>query len=1165
MATLLLIENAFRPDANPRQEPVRAGERISSMLRRVGYLKGRGAKAVRKVPFIVVRNGEPVLIAQMSTRIKAKDHISVIHLPKGGGGGSNPLQMVLTVAIAVAAAYTGGLAATAFGSQLAGAAVSAAVMIGGTLLLNMFFPPQMPSAMSLNREKASPTYSISSQGNQARLMEAIPVLYGRFRTFPDLASAPYTESRGNETYLYQLFCITQGQMDIETIQVENDNVSTYGEIEYQVVNPGQSVTLFPDNVISSPAVNNFELTAPDEPGNIKGPFAVSNPGVQVNYVGIDLYLPGGAYRMNDKGRFETSKVNVKFEYQAINDAGVPTGPWQLLFEKEYAFATNTPQSISEKVEVPLARYQVRGYRTSDKPNDNREINTIQWAVMRGYAPSVRQYGDVTLLAMIIKATNNINQQTSRRINVIGTRKLPVWDPVNGWSVNPVATTNPAWAAADILRNTTYGRRLPTSRINIQELYRLSQVYQARGDEFNGVFDTTSQLWDALTKVLRVGRTVPINYAGLIDFVRNEPKTVPTYMFQPQNMVENSFSTEYAFAEPGSTPNYVQVEYINRETWVSETVDCVLPGVAPTIPAKVQLMGVTSRAQAWREGMSLAAANRDQRRQISFSTGFEGYLPRFGDLVQISHDVPQWGYSGEVLGLNAGPDSEEYGLQGELTTTEELVFVPGLTHQIAFKKRDGSPHGPFNVVPHPSGLYNKAIVQATVAQLQQIYISDGFREELTQYQFGPTERRGLRAVALSATPDSDGKVLLTFTNYAESVHAAENGGVTPPPGPDSNLPGIVTVPVIDSVKLELTPYAWQQLIVATPARGARLYEYEISQDGLNWSNLGTATSPSMQVNLSGGTWFVRVRAIGNLTGPWTTWTGVVEASTLPASRVDHVSITSVVFGIDLEWAVREDDYLAASVEVYWGTTNVLGNATRLIDMPLPGNKFSVTDLGPGAVRYFWFRAIDEAGRVGPWYNNGVGLMGKSSDQADIIMAYLDGKITETQLAQSLIEKIDSGGGAAVEVEAIQNALAAMYTIKTQLTAGGRTALAGIGVGVENNDGVLESQVLVLADRFAVGRSDDATGTFKSMFIIDNGNVYIDTAFIKNGTITNAMIGNVLQSNNYVPGVSGWRIDKATNTIEINSPLPGGGRLTIDSQAVVVYDPNGIDRARFGWIP
>ncbi|WNO49195.1 hypothetical protein [Achromobacter phage ewik_TL4] len=168
MATLLLIENAFRPDANPRQEPVRAGERISSMLRRVGYLKGRGAKAVRKVPFIVVRNGEPVLIAQMSTRIKAKDHISVIHLPKGGGGGSNPLQMVLTVAIAVAAAYTGGLAATAFGSQLAGAAVSAAVMIG-TALLRLVKPPAASTRPACSRPYRLVSCSrVSKPGSRSR-------------------------------------------------------------------------------------------------------------------------------------------------------------------------------------------------------------------------------------------------------------------------------------------------------------------------------------------------------------------------------------------------------------------------------------------------------------------------------------------------------------------------------------------------------------------------------------------------------------------------------------------------------------------------------------------------------------------------------------------------------------------------------------------------------------------------------------------------------------------------------------------------------------------------------------------------------------------------------------------------------------------------------------
>ncbi|WP_155401668.1 phage tail tip fiber protein, partial [Ralstonia solanacearum] len=43
------------------------------------------------------------------------------------------------------------------------------------------------------------------------------------------------------------------------------------------------------------------------------------------------------------------------------------------------------------------------------------------------------------------------------------------------------------------------------------------------------------------------------------------------------------------------------------------------------------------------------------------------------------------------------------------------------------------------------------------------------------------------------------------------------------------------------------------------------------------------------------------------------------------------------------------------------------------------------------------------------------------------------------------------------------LAAMYTIKTQIAANGRTYLAGIGVGVENDNGVIESQVLIAADR------------------------------------------------------------------------------------------------------
>ncbi|MNL55021.1 hypothetical protein D3C87_1784000 [compost metagenome] len=122
---------------------------------------------------------------------------------------------------------------------------------------------------------------------------------------------------------------------------------------------------------------------------------------------------------------------------------------------------------------------------------------------------------------------------------------------------------------------------------------------------------------------------------------------------------------------------------------------------------------------------------------------------------------------------------------------------------------------------------------------------------------------------------------------------------------------------------------------------------------------------------------------------------------------------------------------------------------------------------------------------------------------------------------------------------------------------------MGVSVENTPEGMQTQVLFLADRFAL--INLINGVVSTPFAIENGQTFIRSAFIQDGTITNAKIGEYIQSNNYVPGVSGWRIDKAGNVMEINSPLPGGGRMRITSQQVVVYDSNNIDRVTLGYIP
>ncbi|MDE9659783.1 DUF1983 domain-containing protein [Citrobacter braakii] len=115
------------------------------------------------------------------------------------------------------------------------------------------------------------------------------------------------------------------------------------------------------------------------------------------------------------------------------------------------------------------------------------------------------------------------------------------------------------------------------------------------------------------------------------------------------------------------------------------------------------------------------------------------------------------------------------------------------------------------------------------------------------------------------------------------------------------------------------------------------------------------------------------------------------------------------------------------------------------------------------------------------------------------------------------------------EAIANVngdLNAMYSIKVAVDSNGRQYATGMGIGVENTPSGMQTQVVFLADRFAVMHQAGATVTLP--FVIQNGQVIIRDTVIGDGTISNAKIGNYIQSNNYVTGSVGWHINKNGNS-------------------------------------
>src|SRR5574344_458003 len=315
-------------------------------------------------PTVCLINGKATLRKDWTEALADNSVVCFITLPLGGGGGgSNPLQVVLMVALVVATIYTGGLVGAAYGAVW-GAVAAAGVSIGGSMLINAIVPTPKPSlnGMTSSSLTQSPTYSMQAQGNEARIGNPIPVIYGRHLIYPDFASQPYYKYINNEQYVYQLHCIGQGSYDVEQIRIEDTPISSFDEITYQVINPTESNTLFEEDVVTSAEVAGQELLK----DQITGPFVLNPTESIINKIEIDVACQRGCYYANDNGTMGNKTIGWSVEARLIDDEDTPLGDWFLL-ESE-SITSNSHNGIYQTYTytVPSGRYEVRATRLDVK-------------------------------------------------------------------------------------------------------------------------------------------------------------------------------------------------------------------------------------------------------------------------------------------------------------------------------------------------------------------------------------------------------------------------------------------------------------------------------------------------------------------------------------------------------------------------------------------------------------------------------------------------------------------------------------------------------------------------------------------------------------------------------------------------------------------------------
>ncbi|EPB6485779.1 MULTISPECIES: TipJ family phage tail tip protein [Pseudomonas] len=144
-----------------------------------------------------------------------------------------------------------------------------------------------------------------------------------------------------------------------------------------------------------------------------------------------------------------------------------------------------------------------------------------------------------------------------------------------------------------------------------------------------------------------------------------------------------------------------------------------------------------------------------------------------------------------------------------------------------------------------------------------------------------------------------------------------------------------------------------------------------------------------------------------------------------------------------------------------------------------------------------------------------------------------------------------------VASLDGNVQALYSVKLQAHANGQSYAAGWQLGFDSGTSV--TTMAFQADRFLW--FNGSSGQTVAPVSIVGGQMFINNAMIQDGSITNAKIGNVIQST--ALGANGeplWKLDKA-GSLTMNSAT-SGGFMRQTAEAVKVYDANLVLRVQIG---
>ncbi|WP_097331671.1 host specificity protein J [Escherichia coli] len=627
--------------------------------------------------------------------------------------------------------------------------------------------------------------------------------------------------------------------------------------------------------------------------------------------------------------------------------------------------------------------------------------------------------------------------------------------------------------------------------------------------------------------------------------------------------------------------------------------------------QITAIGCTRESEAQRRG-GWAVYSNSLDRIITLQTGLDGFVFVPGTVFAFADErLSGRVYGGRITGYNAGLKAvtTDRGTSAVAGDTLMIRTQGGTVESRVIQAVNGTQlivSTPFTAAPLPNAVF---VIDAGQLRLQYFRVTNlKFDDEENTFTITGAEYNASKydAVDNNARLDTPPTSLIPTglvnqpTNIVVSSYDAVRQGQRV-----ATLTASWDAPVDEDGKL-------QSDVIA--------YRVQWKRGNNEWVNVPETGLRNIEVpGIFEGDYLVRVRAInsGGASSLWAT-----SALTHLTGRTGEVPkpiglrTTAINWGIQVDWSFPIDTGDTLQTELQYSVNGNGDNPLLLAGVPYPQHTY--TQLGLKAGVEFWYRArlVDRIGNQSDWTDWVRGMSNDNADDylgdiADDFLTSADGdRLTsdiDTNLEAAMQNALANHGTAEhqwaqygevradilvvkttvaevdkamaelstqvqAQIEDVTAALedkltavvdasgaSAIYTLKAGVRVNGIMYNAGMSIAVLAQAGQpIVTRVGFNANQFVLmsGSGD----TQYSPFAVVNGQVFISSAFIQDGTITNAKIGNFIQSNNYVAGQSGWKLDKGGTWENYGSDGQGARKTTNVTDSI--RDANGVLRVQIG---